>query len=148
MAVAGEIPEHFPAGHMYLFLTRLEPWEESGLHIVVAQGRAGEVATHLPSELGTLRQIEPDPDGWVIGLYWSNYVAYAVRDRAFAVSRDERPAQLIELTASPYLDHVARTSANIDDLGVPLRHWELETLNHVLDVVSFDPPRVNSVPGL
>ena len=147
MAPFGPVPQYFPPGPMYLFLTRLEPWEEQGLHIVVAEGRAGEVATHLPLALGTVRRIEPHEDGWVIGLYWSEYIAYAVRDRQFAVWDDDRPAQLVERHGSPYLAYVAETTGDLAHLDAPLRHWELVTLNHIIDVVSPKAPRVNSVPG-
>ena len=137
----------FPSGPLDLFLIDISEPRDNDLRIVI-------VVADDPSPFETVdlagmsieaREIRPNRESPVLELYWSDYVAYAMRNECFAtLASGEEPApdRLSTRAASPFLDYVAASTFAMNDYPGPLTHWALVTQNHCLDVVSTTPPEV------
>lgn len=140
----------FPEGHTNLYLTEIGEPSENTLRIVVAEGVLGKPS---PIELagvdvGEGRPIEITGESRHFELSWNDYVAYVVRNESFWKAEPEEHRivnQLERRFDSAFLEFVFTTTFADDDYPGPLQHWALSTLNHCVDVVSVQPPRVQRV---
>jgi len=79
---------------------------------------------------------------------WQNYVAYLVRNESFAQPDKERPpvvGAFLERKSSTFLRFLEETTFATAVMQRPMRHWEINCLNHCIDVVSFDEPIIREI---
>ena len=131
----------------WLFLQKL--WEpvDNELRLVVAEGRADGPAEDfeiMPGKVITdSRSVEVTPASRVFELGWPSYVAYSVRNESFCTDDESEVWEgrlLCVYSRSHFIDYVARSTFASDDHPGPLRHYGLNCLNHIVDVVSAEPP--------
>jgi hypothetical protein len=140
----------FPGGHIDLYLTEIGEPSENRLRIVVAEGVLGNPSPiNLAGvDLGEGRPIEITNESRRFELNWDDYVAYVVRNESFWKAEPEEPRMVNQLQRrfdSAFPEFVSTTTFADDDYPGPLQHWALTTLNHCVDVVSVQPPRVQQV---
>jgi hypothetical protein len=117
--------------------------------VVVTEGMTGEYgAGILLGERTEMAIIDVDPSQPSYELIWANYASYAVQpEHLFIVEEEGEPtSMLVEHDASPFLAYVRSTTFAEDILG-RLRHWELSCMNHVIHVVSVEPPTIMVLPA-
>jgi len=133
----------FPEGHRRFYLEEIGEPSDNVLRMVVIEAGAQGPAQSTP--VGEAVPILPLPDAVPLELVWEHYIAYAVRNESYARTDDgatwSSPAsQLVERRNSAFLDFVRKTTIATDEFPGLLRHWELNCLDHVVDVVSTSDP--------
>jgi hypothetical protein len=136
----------------YLYLRELGEPEENVLRLVVEEAKADgppEERELLPGKVVRgLRAIESDWTCRAFELVWTTYVAYSVRNESFCTLDKEElwEGRLFCLyTKSHFLDYVTRATFATADYPGPLRHWGVNCLNHIVDVVSTVEPQVRYI---
>jgi hypothetical protein len=137
-----------PPGRFWIYLTDLHEPIENSLRVAVA-----EAITVIPKEKisgpASLRApIIITPDSRRFELVWESYVGYSVRDEGFAQSEKDRPSIVsvfLERTSSAYLRFLEETTFATSVIQKPMRHWEINCLNHCVDVVSFSEPIIREI---
>ncbi len=89
--------------------------------------------------------IEHRPGCKIFELDWPSYIAYSIRNESFCTADAYEKFEgklFVKYTRSRYLDFV--TSATFADSSHPgpFAHYGIFCLNHIIDVVSTDPPTV------
>ena len=140
----------FPEGNLNLYLTEIGEPSDNRLRIVVGEGLLGasERIKAAGVDLGEGRPIVLTGESRFFELNWDDYVAYAVRNESFWAAEPEEPPFVKHLSRrfnSAFLQFVSTTTFADDDYPGPLQHWALATLNHCVDVVSVQPPRVVAI---
>jgi hypothetical protein len=124
----------------------------NSLRIVVEQAVVNEAAVvvsdrpELASLLTGAHPIESVDGCKTFQLSWKNYLAYLVTEELVGSNAPNGYADevytgriLRVYTRSHFLDHVMRdTGGHIQEI----LHYKLICLNHLIDVVSYDPPEV------
>jgi hypothetical protein len=133
----------------YLFLRELGEPEENSLRLVIEEAKASGPPEDFEAVPGKVirgvRAIESDSTCRAFELVWPSYVAYSVRNESFCTRDKEElwEGRLICLYSnSHFLDYVMRATFASEDYPGPLRHWGVNCLNHVVDVVSTEDPRM------
>lgn len=140
----------FPEGNLNLYLTEIGEPSDNRLRIVVGEGLLGNLKKieGWGVDLGEGRPIALGPQSRFFELSWDDYVAYAVRNESFWAAEPREPPFVKHLSRrfdSAFLQFVFATTFADDDFPGPLQHWALTTLNHCVDVVSVQPPRVVAI---
>jgi hypothetical protein len=135
-----------PPGRFWIFLTDLREPEENSLRLTVAEAITGAPTVKLAEIASLVAPIEITSSSRRFELVWTRYVAYSVRNESFAQPDKERPSFVsvfVERESSAYLKFLEETT--FATAVKPMRHWEINCLNHVIDVVSFDGPIVREL---
>ncbi|WP_158013883.1 hypothetical protein [Sphingomonas sanxanigenens] len=137
----------FPPGRLDLYLTEIGEPLDNQLRIVVRQASLGKstIIDDPIFAIENVRQIEVTSQSLTWELYWSNYVAYAVRNESYWIREEGEPdfsGHLSRRINSAFMRYVTSTTFATDDYPGPLQHWALSTLNHCLDVISAEPPEI------
>jgi hypothetical protein len=134
----------------YLYLREIGEPKENSLRIVVEEAIAGplEKTSEIkqpPIPMQDARPIISDSSCFSYELVWPSYVSYSVRNESYATVDKEEKFEgrfLRHYSKSKFLDYVSKsTFANNTYLG-PLAHWEIVTLNHIIDIVSTHAPQI------
>jgi len=136
----------------YLYLTELNEPAPASLRIVVSEGVLGHpTPTKWDGiDLGDAKPIIVNASSRVFELQWDHYVAYAVRNESYWKAEDNEPpatGPLWRRTNSAFLEFIAKTTFADDDYPGPMEHWALTTLDHCIDVISLQPPRIARING-
>jgi len=140
----------FPSGSRNLYMTEIgEPFDNQ-LRIIIREGRLGEptVIDDPFFNVDNVRPIEVTDKSPAWELYWSNYVAYVVRNESYWAREEGEPdfsGHLSRRFDSAFFRYISSTTFATDDYPGPLEHWALTTLNHCLDVISTEPPEIRSL---
>lgn len=142
----------------WLYLHEIGEPADNELRLVVAEARSGELvnaAAATEEELPALREILANsrpivhgPGCRVFEITWSSYIAYSVRNESFvsANSLEIRAGRLfVEYSVSKYLDFVEAATFARTDFPGPFKHWGINCLNHVIDIVSTEAPLIKFV---
>ena len=139
----------------YILLQSLSETDELCLTIVVREAGTlteDESKRRSPEQpVEDARLIDVEEDSRTFVLTWSSYVSYAVRNESYALEtpRDSivsgRYLRLFQTSA--FLDYVALTTFADEDYPGPLMHVEVACLNHIVDVVSVQPPTIRVSSG-
>ena len=90
--------------------------------------------------------IVSDESCYAYEIVFDQYVAYSIRNECF-VSQDDSEefiGRLICLySKSHFLDYVRAATFASDEYPGHLRHYGINCLNHIIDVVSVDEPKIN-----
>ena len=133
----------------WVFLREIGEPQDNSLRIVIEEAKADGP----PKDIGILqgnvisgtRPIESDASSRAFALLWPSHVAYAVRNEAFCMLDGEElwEGRLFCLySKSHFLDYVARATFASADYPGSLRHWGINCLNHIVDVVSAADPQI------
>ncbi|MFD2262253.1 hypothetical protein ACFSM5_05090 [Lacibacterium aquatile] len=137
----------FPAGRRKLLLAEIGESDSNLLRVVVTDMQPSEEVSNSP--VGPARRLLPDPSSSV-ELIWESYIAYAVRNESFFQAEEgelQYGSNLHVRESSAFLDYVAKTTTASPTFPGPFQHWALYTLNHCLDVVSCEQPRIRRIDG-
>lgn len=144
----------------WLFLRQIDEPRENSVRIVVEEAMAGAPASGAPSPWAAgepaieamfknARLIDHFPDCRVFEIRWPSYVAYSVRNECF-VARDAYEVfegrNFVRYTKSRFLDYVSLGTFARDDHPGPLARWGVLCSEHIIDVVSTEPPLLSEVP--
>jgi hypothetical protein len=141
----GQFP---PPGKFWIYLTDLREPRDNSLRLAVAEAITGTPTEKVSGIASLLAPIIITPHSRRFELVWKNYVAYSVRNESFAQSDKERPAVVsvfLERKSSAYLRFLEETTFATAVMQKPMRHWEINCLNHCIDVVSFDEPIIREI---
>lgn len=122
----------------------IEPINERLLHVSIAEA----VAQEEPSTVGGIsgaHLLEIKPESEVFGLTFFQFVTYAVTEEMYAQHSDEQVSEggwLRIYSKSFFLDFVSKSTWATSDLPGPLVHYQINTLDHTIDVVSSNPPEI------
>jgi hypothetical protein len=117
--------------------------------IVVTEGVTREYGPAILLGEGTeIAVIDVDPSQPSYALIWANYASYAVQPEHLVIvdEEGEPTSMMVEHDASPFLAYV-RSTTFAEDIAGRLRHWELSCMNHVIHVVSAQPPTIVALPA-
>jgi hypothetical protein len=136
----------FPSDRFRIFLTDLCEPEDNSLRLVVAEAKTLSMQEQVPGTPWSLSPIVITADSRRFEFVWEDYVAYLVRDESFAVPEREGPAGIfLERKSSAYLRFLEETTFATAVVQRTMRHWEINCLNHCIDVASFDEPIVREL---
>jgi hypothetical protein len=138
----------------FLYLDSILEPEENTLRLVIAEAGDGgpsdptkfkDEGPELQRILSESREIAHLPGMLKFELLWNSYIAYSVRNESF-VSRDDyeqfEGRLLVTYTKSRYLDFVSAATFASPDYPGSFTHWGVFCLNHIVDIVSVEPPQI------
>jgi hypothetical protein len=137
-----------PPGKFWIFLTNLHEPRENALRLAVAEAKTVVSRTQISGPASLRAPIMITSDSRRFELVWKRYIGYSVRDESFVMADKERPAGVfLERKSSAYLRFLEETTFATSGIQKPMRHWEINCLNHCVDVVSFDEPVIRQIDG-
>lgn len=136
----------------WIYLREIGEPEENALRLVIEEAKADDPPEDievLPGKVirGT-RAIKSDVTCRAFELVWPSYVAYSIRNESFCTLDKEEVWEgrlLCRYSKSHFLDYLARATVASADYPGPLRHWGVNCLNHIVDVVSTVEPEVREI---
>jgi hypothetical protein len=138
-----------PPGRFWIFLTDLREPKENSLRVAVAEAITIMPKEEISAPSSLLAPIEITPRSRRFELVWKSYVGYLVRNESFVIpdNKSERPDSgvFLERKSSLYLRFLAETTFATSVIQKPMRHCEINCLNHCVDVVSFDEPTIREI---
>src|SRR5665213_378142 len=127
----------------WIYLREIGEPVDNTLRIVIEEAKADgppKDCEVVPGKVVSgLRDIKTDENCQAFEIVWPSYVAYSVRNESFCMidKLEVSDGRLFCLySKSHFLDFVARATFASTDYPGPLRHWGINCLNHILDVVS------------
>lgn len=137
--------------HKYLYLDRLAEIEDLKLEVWIDEARVkySEVRRESPfSELGT---IETDAMSKRYKFTFDGYIAYSVLNESYEADPEEVERvtnNFDECVTSPFLEYLSKI-ASLDTAEFiaesRVRHFQLNCLNQIINVVSCHPPEIEEV---
>jgi len=134
----------------YLFLREIAEPHENKLRLMIEEAETGELSSIKLPGLGISegRPIRSTPRSKLFEVYWDFYVAYSVRNESF-VSRDESEVfsgkSFRVYSKSRFLDYVQSATFACEQHPGPLTHVGVVCQNHIIDVVSTQPPAIRNL---
>jgi hypothetical protein len=135
----------FPSDRFRIFLTDLCEPEDNSLRLVVAEAKTLSVQAQVPGIASSLSPITITADSRRFEFVWEDYVAYLVRNESFALPEKGQRGIFLERKSSAYLSFLEDTTFATAVVQRTMRHWELNCLNHCIDVASFDEPIIREI---
>jgi len=135
----------------FVLLRNISETEEGSLRLVVEEAKIGRnVADSEFAHLGLQgkRLIESDINCRSFHVTWPSYMAYSVRNEVFVAEDKSEMWEgrlLRKYSNSHFRDYVAKATFANDEYPGPYRHWGVNCLNHIVDVVSTADPTVSCV---
>ena len=137
----------------YLFMTEIGEPIDNELRIRVIEAKSGDPVDssilHDESLKGILKSasgISHHSGCKIFELIWPSYIAYSVRNESFVSSdayEEFEGKLLVTYKKSRYLDFVASATFAKPDYPGPFKHLGIFCLNHIVDVVSMDDPKIS-----
>ncbi len=133
----------------WIYLREIGEPEDNCLRLVIEEAKANDPPKDFeisPSQIihGT-KALESDPTCRAFELRWPTYVSYSVRNESFCTLDEEESwiGRLLCLySKSKFLDYVGQATFADADYPGPVRHWGVNCLNHIVDVVSTADPQI------
>ena len=135
----------------YLYLRLIQEPEDNALLLIVQKaGASGEVQDIQIGEttISDTREIVSGENDPAYRILFPSYISYAVTNEAFALVDDTevRTGRLFSIyTESHFLDFVRASTFATDDYPGPFKHYQVNCLNHSIDVVSASEPEIKLV---
>ena len=132
-----------------LYLAKIEEPEDNGLSLVVEEARPAGPGEDI--EVGGViipnsREIVSDEGCSAWKISFNSYIAYSVRAESFTVldPDEEFTGRLFCLySKSKFIDYVREaTIAKSVFPELTSRHYGINCLNHIVDVISFEEPEI------
>jgi hypothetical protein len=135
--------------HAYLYLTEIGEPKDNVLRLVIEEARASGEPEDMKIGDVTLpgaRSIVSDEYCYAYEVLFGNYVAYSVRNESY-VGQDESEEYTGRLfcvySKSRFLDYVRLATFASDDYPGKLNHHGINCLNHIVDIISVEEPRID-----
>ena len=135
--------------HTYLYLTEIGEPEENVLRLVIEEARASGEPEDMKIGDVTLsgaRSIVSDESCYAYEILFGGYVAYSVRNESY-VEQDEseefKGRLFCVYSKSRFLDYVRVATFASDEYPGKVNHFCIYCLNHIVDVVSVEEPRID-----
>jgi len=93
-------------------------------------------------------RIEATQGSKVFEIVWRRYVGYSVLNESFAaVSNEElyEGTQFRIYSKSRFIEYMSRATFASDEYPGPVRHYGIACEDHVIDVLSVEPPEIRKV---
>jgi len=141
----------------HLYLRLLEEPETNALRLVLEEVSGSDLLdaeTTDPASAKTLRVSAPSAErgeaGRVFEINWRGYIAYCVRNESYARAEPKGNGKgrvFIKHTRSGYLEYLSVCTLASDLFPAvfprPIVHWEINCLNHAIDVASIYEPEIS-----
>jgi hypothetical protein len=130
----------------YLFLVGLKEPADNKLVIEVKEGTIGDSEEGLligKTEIGPVRSITFEGAGKTFNFYFESYISYAVLNESFTMlnEEEERIGRLFCIySKSNFIDYVRVDSIAEIVMERQAKHFAINCLRHVINIVSFDDP--------
>ncbi|UWQ77843.1 hypothetical protein K3725_10970 [Leisingera sp. S132] len=111
------------------------------LRVAIGAGAIGGEAADVAGITG-LSSIEAQADSPAYVFEFENFVSYAVTDEMYAQNSKEEIGQgnwISIYTRSHFLDFVRKSTWASTDYPGELTHYQINTLDHTVDVVCYEP---------
>lgn len=133
----------------YIYLREFGEPKDNVLRLVIEEAKAGSLMQNTEVVPGVMvtgrRAIESDTSCQAFELVWPSYVSYSVRNESFCSLDKEEVWEgrlFCVYSKSHFLDYIARATFASKDYPGPVRHWGINCLNHIIDVVSTSEPQI------
>lgn len=136
----------------YIYLNRISEPRDNGLRLLIDRCRISDAAGTLRVggvALPQTRRIDVDDSLPYLQCDFEWYIAYAVRNESYVVADDYDVASGTRFqiyTRSRFLDFINVGTIATEAHSGPFRHYGINALNHIIDVVATDPPVVTERP--
>lgn len=83
-------------------------------------------------------------------LMFDVYIGYSVLDESYALPSDEEAFEgnIFRIyEQSRYLEYISRASFACNEHPGPFKHYGIVCLNHIVDIVSFEEPKIITLPN-
>lgn len=135
----------------FLFLIDLREGSHNSLHVQVAEGRP--VGPPKPirvanTEVPDCTAIEITKESRMFEIVWKSYVGYSVLNESYATPSDDERGdgnRFRTYSKSRFMQFISQATFVCDDYPGPTRHYCVGCEDHILHVVSVDPPTVRRV---
>lgn len=135
--------------HKYLYLTEIGEPMDNVLRVVIEQASAGEEERDV--KIGTAivsgcRDITSDEKCFAYEVIFESYITYSVMNESFSfVDKSEIYTGNLFRTYSKshFLDYVKVATLASEEYPGVFRHYEIVALNHIVEIVSVDLPKIN-----
>jgi len=137
----------------YLFLTSIEEFSGNNLRLNVQEGRATGALENIEVAGTVVKDVQPVLP-YVDSIWefvFERYVAYSVRNESYVSSdADERWVGHLFRTysKSKFLDYVRVATFACDEYPGKLGHYQLVCTDHIIDVVTIQPPAIHRVESV
>jgi len=137
----------------YLFLTSIAELSGNSLRLTVQEGRASGALENIEVAGTVVKDVRPVLP--YVDSIWKivRYVAYSVRNESYVNSDAEERWEghlFRTYSKSKFLDYVRVATFACDEYPGRLAHYQLVCTDHIIDVVTIQPPviqRFKGVPG-
>lgn len=134
----------------FIYLNQI--WEPRDNHLSLYINRCKISETAEDMELGGVvlntRSFEVDKALPMLRIDFDWYIAYSVRNEGYTVKDEYEVAVGTAFqiyTKSRYLDFIDLSTIASDDHPGPFKHYGINALNHIIDIVSTEPPTIIEV---
>ena len=144
--------------HKYLDLLEIGETDEWEFRLVIAEAGAAENSPPVtPDEeandnirklLNESKPIEVTKSSKLYEIVFSDYITYSVTNESYSneCEPDTYEGNLARIySKSTFLDYVANSTFATSDYPGPFKHYGFCCLNHIIDVVSMEPPKVKVI---
>jgi hypothetical protein len=131
-----------------LFLFSIAEQDQNTLSIVLDEGVTSPISQDLSVSGGVfsnVHAVEVVATSRRFEFYWDSYISYAVRNESYASCKEweESIGKKFRIySKSVFLEYVASATLAKQDFPGPFIHYSIICANHIIDVVSQDPPTV------
>lgn len=133
----------------YIYLNKLFEPEENSLRVLIDRCKVNQTKEHVKvtDEVEIVASpIDVDDNLPILQLDFETYVAYSVIDESFTVMDDYEisDGKFFRIyTISRYLDFIkAGTIAEDIFPEKQFVHYQIPCLNHIIDIISYDEPKI------
>jgi|HubBroStandDraft_1064217.scaffolds.fasta_scaffold149284_1 hypothetical protein len=130
-----------------LFVCEILEIAPQTLHLQIEEGRSAEETETVDiggTKITGVHRVLPT--GRIFEVTWKHYIAYCIRNELYAeATKDEVIAagKMFRLySKSRFLDYISRATFATSEYPGPFQHYGVVSENHIIDVVSVDPPDI------
>jgi len=134
--------------HLYLSLIEICEPADNVLKLLLAEAKMGGLKDSIRAGGVEIRDTQPiavAEDSSVYEVTFDWYIAYSVRNESYTYldKEEEFEGRLACIyTKSRFLDYVRISTLASDEYPGPFKHYGFNCLNHIVDIVSADPPKI------
>ncbi|WP_037316218.1 hypothetical protein [Ruegeria halocynthiae] len=142
-SVEHPIAVHVNRGKNWL-TKQIQPINQRLLVVDIAAAIVNDETTSLAG-IENVHSLEVKPESEAVRLSFADFVCYAVTEEMFAQQNDEEVSTGLWLrifSKSFFLDFVGHTTWATSDFPGQLVHYQINTLDHTVNVVTANPPEI------
>lgn len=139
--------------HKYIYLGEMGEPEDNALAFQIEEAMSSESKETLNvsgTKITGLSAIEVTKDSSIYQVVFPSYIAYSIRDESYAIPDDYEVFEgglVCIYSRSHYLDYISKSTFACNDHPGPFLNYGFNCLNHIVDVVSSEPPKIELVSG-